>query len=109
MKIALPKERTPGERRVALIPETVGKYTKAGIGVVVEHDAGRSAGFSDDAYRKAGATIAESHAKLYADADVIVRVAKPSDEELEGLKTGATIVGFLAPLGDAPSVERYAK
>jgi NAD(P) transhydrogenase subunit alpha len=108
MKIAVPKERAPGERRVALIPETVGKYTKVGMGVIVEHDAGWDAGFSDEAYQRAGATIAASPQELYAEADIVVRVAKPTDEELEGIKPGTTLIGFLAPLGDVPSVERYA-
>src|SRR5580658_9531383 len=108
MKIAVPRERTPGERRVALVPETVGKFVKAGIAVAVEHDAGRAAGFLDDAYVAAGATIAADEAATVADADIVVRVNKPSDAELNGLKRGAMIVGFLSPLGDPRSVERYA-
>jgi NAD(P) transhydrogenase subunit alpha len=108
MKIAVPRERAPGERRVALIPETVAKYTKNGIAVVVEQDAGRSAGFPNEAYLRAGATIASTPAELYGDADVVARVAKPSDEELNGIKPGTTLIGFLAPLGDPSSVERYA-
>ncbi|HTV73817.1 MAG TPA: Re/Si-specific NAD(P)(+) transhydrogenase subunit alpha [Candidatus Acidoferrales bacterium] len=108
MKIAVPRERAAGERRVALVPETVAKYIKNGIAVAVEHEAGRSAGFSDEAYSRAGATIAAAPADLYADADVVVRVAKPGDAELSGIKPGTTLVGFLSPLGDPASVERYA-
>lgn len=109
MRIAVPKERASGERRVALIPETVAKYVKAGHAVAVEHDAGAAAGFRDEAYTKVGATIAPSERELYAGAELIVRVAKPADAELEHIEHGATLVGFLSPLGDAPSVERYAK
>jgi NAD(P) transhydrogenase subunit alpha len=108
MKIAVPRERAPGERRVALVPDTCGKFVKAGITVTVEHDAGRAAGFVDDAYVAAGATIAADEAATVADADIVVRVTKPSDAELNGLKRGAVLVGFLSPLGDPRSVERYA-
>ncbi|HEV8022263.1 MAG TPA: Re/Si-specific NAD(P)(+) transhydrogenase subunit alpha [Candidatus Lustribacter sp.] len=108
MKIAVPRERVPGERRVALVPETAGKFVKAGITVTIEHDAGREAGFLDEAYAAAGATIAADDAATVADADIVVRVNRPSDAELPGLKRGAIVVGFLAPLGDPRSVERYA-
>jgi NAD(P) transhydrogenase subunit alpha len=109
MKIAVPKERNPGENRVALIPETIAKFVKAGIGVSVEHGAGESSYYPDAAYTDAGATIARSADELYADADVVTRVARPSDAELDALRPGTIIVGVLAPLGDAPSVERYAQ
>jgi NAD(P) transhydrogenase subunit alpha len=109
MKIAVPRERVPGERRVALVPETAGKFVKAGITVAIEHDAGRAARFLDEAYAAAGATIAADEAATVADADIVVRVNRPSDAELDGLKRGAIVVGFLAPLGDPRSVERYAQ
>ncbi len=109
MKIAVPRERVPGERRVALVPETAGKFVKAGITVAIEHDAGREAGFLDAAYAAAGATIAADEAATVADADIVVRVNRPTDAELDGLKRGAIVVGFLAPLGDPRSVERYAQ
>jgi NAD(P) transhydrogenase subunit alpha len=109
MKIAVPRERAPGERRVAFVPETAAKFVKAGIAVAVEHDAGREAGFPDDAYAAAGATVVADAAALVADADVVVRVGKPSAAELDALKRGAVVVGFLAPLGDPRSVEAYAQ
>ena len=93
---------------MALIPETVAKYVKAGQTLCVERGAGSAAGFRDEAYVKAGATIAASEQDLYADADVVVRVGKPTDEELAHIKRGAALIGFLSPLGDAPSVQRYA-
>jgi NAD(P) transhydrogenase subunit alpha len=109
MKIAVPRERAPGERRVALVPDTAAKFAKAGITVAIEHDAGRAAGFLDEAYAKAGATIVADEAATVADADIVVRVTKPSDADLDGLKAGAIVIGFLAPLGDPRSVERYAQ
>src|ERR1700680_1691772 len=109
MKIAVPKESSPGENRVALIPETIAKFVKAGIAVSVERGAGALSYYSDAAYEAAGATIAASAAELFADADVVTRVARPSDAELDALRPGTILVGVLAPLGDAPSVERYAQ
>ena len=108
MKIAIPKERASGERRVALVPDTVAKFVKAGIAVVVERGAGSEASYPDAAYEAAGATIVDG-ASLYSGADLVARVGKPTDAELDGLAPGTTIVGLLSPLGDAPSVERYAK
>ena len=109
MKIAVPKERAAGERRVALVPEIVAKFVKAGQSVAVEHDAGASAGYTDAAYLAAGATIAPDARAAYDGADVVARVAKPSDDELEGIRRGAALIGLLAPLGDPRSVERYAQ
>jgi len=109
MKIAVPRERAAGERRVALVPDIVARFVKAGITVAVEHDAGDAAGFVDAAYEKAGATIVAAYGALVGDADVVTRVGRPTDEELDGLRRGALIVGFLSPLGDPRSVERYAQ
>jgi proton-translocating NAD(P)+ transhydrogenase subunit alpha len=109
MKIAVPKERAPGERRVALVPEIVAKFVKGGHSVAVERGAGTSAGYTDAAFEAAGATIAPDTRVAYGGADVIVRVAKPSDAELDGIAPGTALVGFLAPLGDPRSVERYAQ
>jgi NAD(P) transhydrogenase subunit alpha len=109
MKIAVPKERAPGENRVALIPETIAKFVKAGIGVSVERGAGERSYYPDAAYEAAGATIAASAGDLYAGADVVTRVARPTDAELDALRPGTIVVGVLAPLGDAQSVEQYAQ
>ena len=108
MKIAVPREWTSGERRVALVPDTVAKFVKAGLTVAVEHDAGASAGFADAAYEAAGASIAADAASAAADAAIVVRVGRPSDAELDAFARGTMIVGFLAPLGDPRSVEAYA-
>ncbi|HZO93691.1 MAG TPA: Re/Si-specific NAD(P)(+) transhydrogenase subunit alpha [Candidatus Baltobacteraceae bacterium] len=107
MKIAVPKERAPGERRVALVPEIVAKFVKDGHAVSVERGAGERAFFADAAYETAGATLADG-AEVYRDAEIVARVARPSDDELAAVPRGATIVGFLAPLGDPRGVERYA-
>jgi NAD(P) transhydrogenase subunit alpha len=107
MKIAVPKERAAGERRVALVPEIVGKFVKDGHSVTVERGAGERAFFPDAAYEAAGAALADG-AATYAGAEIVARVAKPSDDELDAVPRGAASVGFLAPLGDPRGVERYA-
>src|SRR5207245_114585 len=80
MKVGVPRETVPGERRVALVPEAVGKLTKAGTEVVVESGAGLGSGHEDEAYRKAGATIADRNATFAS--DLVVKVQKPSSEEI---------------------------
>jgi NAD(P) transhydrogenase subunit alpha len=109
MKIAVPHERADGERRVALVPDIVAKFVKNGHTVAVERDAGTAAGYTDAAFEAAGATIAADARAAYADAAVVVRVGKPSDDELDGIARGTVLIGLLAPLGDPRSVERYAE
>jgi NAD(P) transhydrogenase subunit alpha len=109
MKIAVPKERAPGERRVALVPEIVAKLLKNGHSVVVERNAGTSAGYPDAAFEAAGAAIAPDTRVAYDGAGIVVRVGQPSDEDLDGIARGAVLIGMLAPLGDPRSVERYAQ
>lgn len=109
MKIAIPKEAADGERRVALVPETVGRLVKSGPSVAVEHDAGKAAGFLDSAYSEAGATIAHTSGALLGDADVVVMVRRPSDAQLQAMRPGAVLVTLLAPLGDPRYVERLAQ
>jgi NAD(P) transhydrogenase subunit alpha len=101
MRIGVPKETTAGERRVALVPETVGRLN--GITVAVERGAGTAAGFSDDAYREAGAELVDD---AWAGVDAVVKVAKPSEAEADRLASGQLLIGFLQPLTDAALVER---
>jgi len=108
MVIGVPSETAPGERRVALVPETVAKLTKGGLSVNVQRGAGSRASFLDKAYEEAGATLAADAAELYAKADLVVKVQRPSEEELALTHPGQTILALLAPLGDPASVERYA-
>ncbi len=108
MKIAVPKETEAGERRVALVPETVSRLTSAGLDVTVETDAGEGASFPDEAYVEAGASIASGPDELYRDADAVVRVRKPSEEEIAALPDGAVLIAFLEPLTDPEGVERLS-
>jgi NAD(P) transhydrogenase subunit alpha len=108
MLIGVPTETAPGERRVALVPETIGKLTKSGHTVVVQRGAGLSASFTDEAYEAAGATLGADAAEVFAKAEFIAKVARPADTELQAMHAGQTLLAFLAPLGDPQSVETYA-
>jgi H+-translocating NAD(P) transhydrogenase subunit alpha len=96
MKVAVVKENAPGERRVALVPETVARLRQAGIEVLVESGAGDGAWFPDSLYEDAGARIV-SDADLYAAADVILAVTRPDPARLRG---GQAVIGMLSPLID---------
>src|SRR3990170_4519117 len=96
MKIGVPRETVPGERRVALVPETVQKLVKAGNEVVVERDAGTEAAFVDSAYEHAGARIVDDA----FDAELVAKVQKPTPDEVGKLRQGQVIVAFLQPLID---------
>ncbi len=98
MKIAVPRERRTGETRVAASPDTVKKYIQLGLDVVVESGAGAGASLADDVYREAGAQVAADAAALYAEADIVLKVQRPTDEEVALLKPGTVLVGAMAAL-----------
>lgn len=99
MKVGVAKETAPGERRVALVPEALGKLQAAGCEILVEAGAGAGSAFLDSAYAEAGATIVSSDA-LYQQSDVILKVAKPTSAEVSRLRAGQAVIGFLQPLID---------
>jgi len=99
MKAAVVKETSPGERRVALVPEAITKLRPAGIDVLVESGAGDGAWLFDAAYADAGASIV-SAAEIYRTADVILTVTRPSAEAVSELRAGQAVIGMLAPLTD---------
>ena len=99
MKVGVARETAAGERRVALVPEALGKLTAAGLDVLVETAAGAGAAIPDSAYAEAGGTVVPT-AQLYTDSDVILRVQKPSPTEVALLRSGQVVIGFLAPLID---------
>src|SRR5258708_3638861 len=97
MKVAVVRETTPGERRVALTPDAVARVRPAGIEVLVESGAGERAWFPDSAYAEAGATIV-SRDELLAGADAVVMVGQPDAALVAGLRPGQAVFGMLAPL-----------
>ncbi|HEU5358904.1 MAG TPA: NAD(P) transhydrogenase subunit alpha [Gemmatimonadales bacterium] len=96
MRIGVPRETTSGERRVALVPESVGRLVKAGIAIVVEQGAGDAAGFPDAAYAAAGATPG-SAAAAFGGVDLVLKVQAPTPDEAAQIDRGAIVVAFLAP------------
>src|SRR5688500_4887408 len=107
MKIAVVKEIAPGERRVAIVPEAVGKLTAAGHEVLVHSGAGDGASLRDRAYADAGARIVEEGA-LYGEADVVLRVQKPAASEIAKMRSGQALIGLLQPLIDPQTAEALA-
>lgn len=97
MRVAVPKERAHGERRVALTPDAVSRLTNSGIDVTVENGAGENALFFDEAYRDARAEIAPDAPTLYKSANVVLKVRPPETNELEFIEKGSVLIGFLNP------------
>jgi len=113
MKIAIVKERSEGETRVAATPETAKRFAGLGLEVVVEQAAGSAASFPDEAYRQAGAAIAESAAAALKDADIVLKVQRPQsaaegNDELALMKRGALLIAMLSPYGERERIEAYA-
>jgi len=99
MKVAVVKESAPGERRVALVPETVPKLVQAGLEVLVEAGAGDGAWFPDSAYSEAGAAIVKTD-DLYKTADILLTVTRPDQAQAGRLRAGQAVFGMLSPLTD---------
>jgi NAD(P) transhydrogenase subunit alpha len=107
MKVAVVKEIAPGERRVALVPDTVAKLCAAGLEVLVESGAGDGAWLADGSYAGAGASIV-TREEAWA-ADIIVMVGKPEPAAVAGLRPGQALFGLLAPLTDQALVSQLAQ
>ncbi|MEP0913702.1 Re/Si-specific NAD(P)(+) transhydrogenase subunit alpha [Leptolyngbya sp. GB1-A1] len=113
MRIAVPREIEMGERRVALIPDTVSRLTKQGIEVWIEAGAGEAAYFSNADYEKAGATIVFDLEALWGSCDVLLKVKPPQRREdgrheVDLLQSGVTLISFLDPLGNPELAGRLA-
>lgn len=97
IKIAVPKEEAPGERRVALVPEVVGKLVRQGHSVAVERGAGVGAHYLDEAYEKAGAQLVDERPELLEGAQITLKVQPPTEEEIDALPEGSVLIGFMHP------------
>src|SRR5690348_2563067 len=95
MLIGIPRERLPGETRVAATPETIKKYVKAGHTVVIEQGAGEAARYPDQAYADAGAQTGDAARALAC--DMVLKVRSPDAGELGQMKPGTALVGMLDP------------
>ncbi len=105
MIVAVPRESSAAERRVALVPETVVKLVKSGIDVRIARGAGAGASFPDETYAAAGATLIDDQPQSYADVDALITVGRPPAAILQALRPGTVVVGFFNPLGDPQYVE----
>ncbi|SIR35915.1 MULTISPECIES: Re/Si-specific NAD(P)(+) transhydrogenase subunit alpha [Acidiphilium] len=108
MRLAVLKERLPGETRVAAVPDSVKKLTALGIQVVIEAGAGESAAISDAALRDAGAEIVADAATALAGAGVVLTVQAPDDATLAMIPRGALLIGTLGAAGNPSLAQTYA-
>ncbi|QKS27940.1 MAG: NAD(P) transhydrogenase subunit alpha [Accumulibacter sp.] len=108
MKIGVPRETAPGEKRVATVPEVVEKLIKLGFTVAVESGAGDLANISDEAYRAAGAEIVADAASLWSSSDIVFKVRGPSTEEVGLLREGGTLVSFIWPAQNPELLQQLA-
>jgi NAD(P) transhydrogenase subunit alpha len=109
MLIAVPKELHPGENRAPIVPDSVKKLVKAGADIHIEAGMGSRSGFADAEYIAAGATIAADRVALLGEADVVLRLHKPSIEEVSQLKPGSVHVSYLDPFNERELVEAFQK
>jgi H+-translocating NAD(P) transhydrogenase subunit alpha len=103
MRLAVPMEIVPGEKRVALVPEVIPQLLKSGHTVTVETGAGLRAGFTDEAYAEAGALIAPDARSTYADAEVLLKLQRPTPGtggELDMIAAETVLIGLLQPASD---------
>ena len=107
--IGIPKEIHPGEKRVAATPQTILKLKKLGFDVAVEAGAGEGVNASDAEYQEAGAAVISSSAELWSSSDVIMKVRPPEDGEVELMRDGGWLVGFVWPGQNREIVDRLAK
>jgi NAD(P) transhydrogenase subunit alpha len=108
MLIGVPKETIAGEMRAPLVPASVKKLVKLGLEVVVEASMGEAAGFADAAYVEAGARIETDRAALLGAADLVLRIRKPSDEDVALLKSGAMHASLLDPFNERGLIDALA-
>ena len=115
MLIGVPREIASGERRVALVPETVPQLARAGHSVIVERDAGLRAGFTDDSYAEVGAEIVDTSGEIYERAQIVLKVQRPGrdpasgEAELDLLRDGTVRIGLLQPSADPALFQQLAE
>ena len=108
MKVGVPRETLPGERRVALVPEVLPKLKAAGIDVLVERGAGTAASLTDAMYEAAGATLVSGD-EAWSQADCVVKVQRPTAAEIKKLRSGQALIGLLSPLTEPAQMQALAE
>ena len=108
MRIAVPRETAPGERRVALVPESCKKLTQAGYEIAIQAGAGDAAGFGDEEYRKLGVALVADPAALLGSADLVLKITAPTIDEIGWMRPAAIYAGSLMPLRHLAAVRALA-
>lgn len=103
----VPRETAEGEKRVAIVPESVPKIGQ--LTIEVEKDAGAQAGFPDAAFVQAGARVVDDTKRLYEDADLILKIQVPTVDEAARFKEGGALVSYLYPLNNLPSMKKLSE
>jgi NAD(P) transhydrogenase subunit alpha len=106
MRIAVAREIDPAEPRVAATPETIKKMIGLGAEVAVQPGAGAGSGIPDDEFKAAGASLSANATK---DADVVLKVKRPTDSEIAGYKKGALVIAIMDPYGNDAALASLAK
>jgi NAD(P) transhydrogenase subunit alpha len=109
VKVAIPKERAPDERRVALVPDTATKLIAAHLDVAIESGAGVAAYLSDGVFEQVGVHLVAGEAALLQDADAVLKVQAPGTDEIQLLKKDAVLISFLQPATQGDIVKALAK
>ena len=109
MKISVPRETHPGETRAPLTPDSAAKLVKLGAQVEVEAGLGTAAGFPDDAYTKAGATLTTDRKALLSSGDIVLRLRKPPVDDIALLKPGCIHASLLDPFNEKELVQKFAE
>jgi len=106
MKVGVTKETTQGERRVALVPDTVSKLSASGIEILIESGAGEAASFTDAQYQEAGADLSPDAASICSHVDIVLKVQGPTLDEVDLISDGATLIAFLQPMNSLDLIRR---
>ncbi len=115
IRIGIPKEIQPGERRIAATPTTVMKLIKLGFEVVIESNAGVGSDYTNSAYKEAGARIIENAKEIWSSSDLILKVRPPEENpalgvhEVDMMREGGTLVGFMWAGQNKELLNRLAK
>lgn len=107
MKIFVPKETHPGEKRVPIIPDSIRKLVKRGAQIEVESGIGETINFSDEDYTKEGAEVSSDRSSSSSSADIVLRLRKPQKEEISLLKKGAIHISFLDPFNETELINEF--
>ena len=109
MRIGVPSETHPGERRVAITPDVAQQLRKLGFSVAIEAGAGVAASFDDAAYREAVVDVVDTAGEVLAGSDIVLKVRAPNDDELDLFHSGQTLISFLWPAQNPQLLERLAQ